>query len=254
MAEEKAGATGEIVKAAGETIKAAYDDALSPAAKQVGKALETVTMTVNVALQGWRLKMKAIDLLGEEIEEGLAEKLKDVPPEDIQPPPLRLAEEALDGLRVNRDSPEIREMFLNLLAASMNSERVAECHPTFAQLVNELSPFEAQMIQMTGCGSYALTIVTGRQGIWDSHVNVAIMGKNGEVMVAPYDEYAHARFNLGERLHLLDFLNDRTDGPEWAKRLFEEAQRRLGFTENGNRWQKFAYTARGLAFWRVCLG
>ena len=54
------------------------------------------------------------------IKNKLGEKFKNIPPEDISTPPLNIAGPLFESLRFNADEPDIRELYINLLAASMH--------------------------------------------------------------------------------------------------------------------------------------
>lgn len=65
-----------------------YQDTLQPAAKQLGKSLEVVAKTVNIALAPVKALVWGYEKIEEFITSRVSEKLKNVPEENITTPPL----------------------------------------------------------------------------------------------------------------------------------------------------------------------
>jgi len=96
MAEGSVKSVAEIL---GSVVKPMYEDAVQPAAKQIGRTLETVTKTVNIAL----IPIKALVWGYEQIESWLtlrlADKLRNVSDEHIVTPAPVIAGPAIEALR-----------------------------------------------------------------------------------------------------------------------------------------------------------
>ena len=125
-----------------------YEDALQPAAKELGKALGTVAKLVNVALAPVSALVWGYDKLHEFVETKVAEKLENTPEENIKSPPPNVAGPALEALRYTGHAPELREMFANLLAGSMDSRTSATAHPCFVEIIKQMTPDEAKLMQL----------------------------------------------------------------------------------------------------------
>jgi hypothetical protein len=54
---------------------------------------------------------------------------------------------ALQALTYSLVEEAIREMFANLMAADMNSDRKGDVHPAFVELIKEMTPLEAQILR-----------------------------------------------------------------------------------------------------------
>ena len=76
----------------------------------------------------------------------LEEKLKNVPPENIVPPSPRIAVPTLQNASITEDI-EIRELYAQLLANSMNETVKAGVHPAFVGIINELNSDEAKLLR-----------------------------------------------------------------------------------------------------------
>lgn len=139
---------GEITKEVAKQIaKPVYKDTLQPLAKEIGKGLQTVGKSVNTALMPVRLMVYGIDIIEENFLKRMEAKLKNVDPEKIVIPPLNIAGPLLEKYKYSCNNFELSEMFLNLLANSMNIEMVKKTHPSFVNVISELSSDEARLIK-----------------------------------------------------------------------------------------------------------
>lgn len=73
----------------------------------------------------------------------LGEKLKDIPVGNIITPPSYIAVPALQSIAYCMDDPQLRDMYAELLAHAMNSETVHNVHPTFVEIIKQMSPLDA---------------------------------------------------------------------------------------------------------------
>ena len=135
---------GIAVKAAGEVVSAiGKDGEFRPAKREIAKSLETVGRTVNMLLDpvkgtvwGWeQIKGFAI--------KRLSEKIRDVPEERLQTPPVNIAGPAFEALRFAGNEKELQEMYANLLAAAMDTATAGNVLPIFADRIRLMSSDEA---------------------------------------------------------------------------------------------------------------
>ena len=82
----------------------------------------------------------------EAFEDDLKEKIKDIPEENLQVPPTRVAGPTLEALRYAYDEEELREMFENLLASSMDNRTDIEVHPAFVEAIKQMSTLDAKVL------------------------------------------------------------------------------------------------------------
>lgn len=73
----------------------------------------------------------------------LEEKLRNTSVENIITPPTYVAVPALQSIAYCMDDTQLRDMYAELLAHSMNSETVNDVHPTFVEIIKQMSPFDA---------------------------------------------------------------------------------------------------------------
>lgn len=123
-----------------------YQDSLQPAAKELGVALLTVAKTVNVALAPVSALIWGYDQIKEFAATRLAQKLKDVPEEKIVTPDATVAGPALEALKYTGHKEDLAEMYASLLATAMNADTRDSAHPSFVEIIKQLSPDEAKLI------------------------------------------------------------------------------------------------------------
>ncbi|MEB1110120.1 DUF4393 domain-containing protein [Citrobacter portucalensis] len=124
-----------------------YQDALQPAAQEVGKALGTVAKLVNVALAPVSVLVWGYDQIREFTATKVAEKLKGVPPEKIVTPSPNVAGPAIEALRYTGHEESLSEMYASLLATAMNKDTIEKAHPAFVDIIKQLTPDEAKIVR-----------------------------------------------------------------------------------------------------------
>lgn len=77
----------------------------------------------------------------------LERKLNNIPVEHIITPPPYIAVPALQAISYCMDNDELREMYAELLAHSMNKRTVDNVHPTFVEIIKQMSPFDATVFK-----------------------------------------------------------------------------------------------------------
>lgn len=76
----------------------------------------------------------------------LADRTAEIPPEMLVAPPAAVAVPAMQALGYSLDEPELKKMYLDLLATASDSRRQGEAHPAFADVIRQLSPAEARAL------------------------------------------------------------------------------------------------------------
>lgn len=131
-------------------VDKAYDDVASPAAKQVGSALEATTKAA-------RWLIAPVDYLAaqnDRYQKYLQRISEKVPTENMIEGHPQIVGPALDGLKYIPPEDIISELFVNLLSRAIDKERVSEAHPAFTHIINQLSPDEAVVIYHLSKESY----------------------------------------------------------------------------------------------------
>ncbi len=164
--EEGSGIIGDTAKAVAELAKAVpiYQDALQPAAQEAGKSLHLVTRAVNAALAPVEGLVWGVEKIRDFVRERVASKLDNVPPEDVQQPKPHVAVPAIEALRYTGSESDLAELYANLLATSMDKATAYRAHPSFVDMIKNMSPDEARIMK------YLAT--SGSQPLVDIRLNI----------------------------------------------------------------------------------
>lgn len=125
-----------------------YEDAVQPLAKETGKALGTLGKAVNVALAPISLVVWGYDQMKDFLENKVTEKLEHVPADRIITPPPNVAGPAIEALKFTGHDETLQDMFANLIANSLDSKTVVEAHPSFVDIIKNLSPDEGLILKV----------------------------------------------------------------------------------------------------------
>lgn len=139
------GALGQLLKAAGDSPEG------KEAASNLGTTAVTITRTINNALLPLAALNFGIEKARKYFEEKfsteMAEKISEIPEDEIQEPKASVAGPALQGLAFTHEEQNLKEMFLNLLASSMDARHSERAHPAFVEVIKQLVSEEAAMVQ-----------------------------------------------------------------------------------------------------------
>lgn len=127
----------------GDLVKEAYSDAVSDTLKEASKVGVDLVKTVRLAL----FPIQYAAMLQDRLARHLRNSIERVPPERRIAPVESLSLHIADRLRYQEEGTVLTEMYVNLLARAMDKERVSEAHPAFVQIVGQLAPDEAHLIE-----------------------------------------------------------------------------------------------------------
>lgn len=152
-----------IIEAAKELTKPLYNDVAQPTAKKIGEALErTFSGTVGWAIMPFYYSAAYRDVLIrrlEKIKEILSEIHEKQIVEQIHP---QIAGPIFENLRFIEEDGFLEKMYLELLATSMNKDEVANAHPAFTALIQQLSPDEALLLNAIGMNVFKRKFKLGK--------------------------------------------------------------------------------------------
>lgn len=123
-----------------------YTDAVHPGAVQIGKTVETVGMIVNRLISPLRSWASAGEENTNKLSQEITQKLNNIPADKIVPPNKRVAVPALLANSYT-DEEELRDLYANLLAKSMNKDTMSSVHPAYVEIIKQLSPREALFLK-----------------------------------------------------------------------------------------------------------
>ena len=130
----------------GAVVPELYKDAVSPAAKEIGKGLQTVAKAANLALKPISGLVWGYEKIEEFVITELPKKMRKKSADNIITPEPHLAGPLLESLKYTGYKDSLRDMYLNLLATSMDKESATLAHPSFVEVIRQLSSDEAKLL------------------------------------------------------------------------------------------------------------
>ncbi len=166
---------GEIIKAAGESPQ------VKEAAGNLGTTAVTLTKTINNAL----LPLAAINFAFDKarayfsgkFQQDLSDRAAKIPPEAMVEPKASIAGPTLQGLAFTHEEPNLKNMYLNLLATSMDGRVSATAHPAFVEIIKQLDSEDADLMRGALRISTAIPI---------AQLRVTTVGEQGYHIVATH--------------------------------------------------------------------
>ena len=136
----------EIAEQASGVLAEAYRDLVQPSAKPVGTVASLLPRTVRLWFGKWERWVTNGEESLEKTAEAIRDKIRNTPEERLCEPESYIALPAIQQISYCYDSAELRDMYANLLATSMDSAVKDEVHPSYVELIKQLSPDEAKLL------------------------------------------------------------------------------------------------------------
>lgn len=133
----------------GDTLKTAptlYEDALQPTVQEVGKLVARIPRAINAAFSGLDKWILNKEYNVDETKKLLEHKLSKTDPNKIVTPDVFVAVPTIQAIFYCMNSEELRNLYANLLAKSMNTDTKDLVHPSFVEIIKQLSPLDAKAI------------------------------------------------------------------------------------------------------------
>lgn len=141
-----------------EIAKDLYQDVGKPVAQPTGELAGLLPRAIKAALAPLEKWILHKEYSVAETKKLLEDKLKDTPPELIQPPEPYIAVPAFQYISYCMDNENLRNMYANLLAKSMNTVLKNGVHPGFVEIIKQLTPDEAKILEYFSFEKTAPTI------------------------------------------------------------------------------------------------
>jgi hypothetical protein len=136
----------------GELIRATRDNPdVQEAGRKLGKAAHTIAKTIDNAL----LPLAAVNFAFDKarayfagaFQADLSKKAEAIPPENVVEPKASIAGPALQGLAFTHEEPNLKELYLSLIATAMDGRKAREAHPAFVEIIKQLTSEEASILR-----------------------------------------------------------------------------------------------------------
>ena len=140
----------ELKKGVAEVAGRVYDDIGHPVLKPIGELLGMFPRTLRVFANGWDKwltnREESVLITAKAIEN----KLSNIPEEKICNPEAYVAIPAVQQICYCQNSFELQELYANLLVSSMNKDTKQSVHPAFVDIIKQLTPDEARILNSVG--------------------------------------------------------------------------------------------------------
>lgn len=137
----------KIIPVVDKIVPEVYNDGLKPTVSETGKMIALVPQAMNAALAPLRQWIAKKEYNVAETKKLLEQKLAKVGAEHIVPPEPYVAVPALQSISYSMDSKELRNLYANLLARSMTDTEKEKVHPSFVEIIRQLTPDEAKILK-----------------------------------------------------------------------------------------------------------
>lgn len=138
----------ETVEALGlkSLLPEAYNDLLSPAARELGEGLATIAKGVKISLAPIEATVWGYEKIRDWLSVNVTRILANRKATDITPPPLSVSGPLTLQMVFSSEEPDLREMYAKLLASAMDVRTASGAHPSFVTLIQQLTADEAKII------------------------------------------------------------------------------------------------------------
>ena len=117
-------------------------------------------ITIGNKLEAWNQKSILKNNLDVKIfKESIENKMSQNSPDKFQEPTLSIIGPALEASKFYIEEEDIRNMFANLIAASMNSDFNNIIHHSFVEIIKQMSPLDAKILNSMITGAPLVDII-----------------------------------------------------------------------------------------------
>lgn len=148
------------IKIDSELANKIYDDGLKDTIKETSNVISLVTRAIKAALEPLEIWILKKEYNIKETKLLLEKKLKNISENKIVPPEPYVAIPAIQALSYSMNSEELRNLYANLLAKSMNVDTKNQVHPAFTEIIKQMSPIDAKILEkFVNNGSTAIPLI-----------------------------------------------------------------------------------------------
>ncbi|HHT7174555.1 TPA: DUF4393 domain-containing protein [Bacillus cereus] len=125
------------------------DEAVTPLAQRAGNTLSSIWTLAfgGIDIYAEKTQLKRVHALNQ-FKDELEQAVSSIPEENIIEPPLHIVGPSLEASKYYFENDELRKMFSNLIAASINIDDIDKVHPSFVEIIKQLSPLDAMNLKL----------------------------------------------------------------------------------------------------------
>lgn len=255
----------EGAKQAEGVLTEAYKDLLSPTLQPIGQIISYIPRAIRVAAFG---KVEKWIVSGEEnikrTSEIITDKLKDIPEEKLTDTEPYIIVPAIQQLSYTQNNEVLRNLYANLIASSMMIDKKPLVHPSFIDIIKQLTPDEAKILQgldvLTLRNAYPLVRVVANRGndqdiIASNFTNISIEILDYPLEIPTYldnlERLKLITISTGSNFPKIDLFFK--DVKNKAVQIYGEVIKELEYDELYiSRTKYFTITSFGISFIKTC--
>ncbi|MGG0759175.1 DUF4393 domain-containing protein [Bacillus paramycoides] len=125
------------------------DEAVTPLAQRAGNTLSSIWTIAfgGIDIYAEKAQLKRVYALNQ-FKEELEQAVSSIPEENIVEPPLHIVGPSLEASKYYFENDVLRKMFANLIASSINVKTITKAHPSFVEIIKQLSPLNATNLKL----------------------------------------------------------------------------------------------------------
>lgn len=134
-----------VINETAELIDDIYNDGAKQIVQESGKTLALIPQTINAILLPLRKWIAEREASLEEVKILLEKKLRNIDVKEIVEPEKYVAVPALQAISYSMNSEVLKNMYANLLVNSMKKDTKENVHPSFVEMIKQMSPNDAKI-------------------------------------------------------------------------------------------------------------
>ncbi len=159
-------------------------EVLSKPSQAIGKTLTDIWEVVFGLSWSEKRQKKEIAMYNniEKFKEEISTKSQQIPEENRQEPEIDIVGSVLEASKFKVNKEEIRDMFSNILVSAMDNSKAENIHPSFVEMIKQLSSLDAQNLYYLYHGKdetiSQIRFIIGQDGHVISHTHIFLGNPN----------------------------------------------------------------------------
>lgn len=134
----------ELSKEAYKLLPEVYNDLVKPSAEIIGdvtgRSVKALLAPLRGLLWGW-------ERIEQTVTDGINKRFEKIPQEQQKTPDPEIAVPLMQALTYTAQNETLREIYLNLLANSMDTAKEKFVHPSFVELIKQMNSLDAKVFE-----------------------------------------------------------------------------------------------------------
>ena len=139
----------ESAKAIVEVFKGVIEDIVRPSSKSIGKNIGLMFDGAMGWLGCWGEKQKIEQQKSiENFKQNIELKISNISNENLKEPTMNIVGPAIESAKFYYEEKYYKEMFANLIAAACDKSKIDIIHPSYVEIIKQLSPRDAKLLNI----------------------------------------------------------------------------------------------------------